>query len=167
MVLWWGCGTAEKGKSGPSSQPVKLLSFHCWLITSIRTRVTLQKQELKGLRVPRNCFVCSCGFLHVLQQITSPEFASVSLSLTGFFFGIKLAEAVEYVEYAAQASGGKEGGYLQTYFTVMWNSSSHTDSLISSHGNSAIFLYTVRSEQSHLRLSNFRFLFIIYFAHFC
>lgn len=168
MVLWWGCGEHQRReKSMPSSQPVKPRSFHCWLITSIHTRVVLQKQELKGLWVPRNCLVCFRDFLHVLQQITLPEFASVFLSLTGFLFGIKLAEAVKYVEYAAQAPGGKEGGYFQTYFTGMWNNSYHTNSLISSHWNSAIFLYAVRSEWGHSRFSNFRFLLIIYYTHFC
>lgn len=58
------------------------------------------------------------GFLHALQQQRSPPFASVSSSLTDFLFGNKLAKAVKYVEYAVQASGGREGDYFQTYFTV-------------------------------------------------
>lgn len=56
------------------------------------------------------------GFLHTLQQLGSSSFASASSSLTDFLFGNKLAKAVKYVEYAA--SGGREGDYFQTYFTV-------------------------------------------------
>lgn len=32
--------------------------------------------------------------------------------------GNKLAKAVKLVEYAVQVSGGREGDYFQTYFTV-------------------------------------------------